>query len=222
MTTTRRNFLVGSGAALVACAHGVDRPAHGGGGGDDDVTPAEDLMREHGVLRRVMYLYDEAATRFDANQEVPLDALGDAAGIVRHVIEDYHEHLEEDFLFPRFERANKLADLTAVLRKQHVAGRAITDQIIKLSSAPLDRSRLTQLVRQFNHMYRPHAAREDTVLFPELRRLVGKHAYGELGEQFEAKETQMLGPQGFEHAVAHVAKLEQIFGVDDLAKLTPV
>ena len=63
-------------------------------------------------------------------------------------------------------------------------------------------------------MYRPHAAREDTVLFPEFRGIVGGHAYGELGEQFEAKETEMLGDHGFEHAVAEVAKLEQAFGLD--------
>jgi hypothetical protein len=69
-------------------------------------------------------------------------------------------------------------------------------------------------------MYRPHAAREDTVLFPELRGLVGGAAYHELGEQFEDKEKQMLGDHGFEHAVAEVAKLEQAFGLDDLAKLT--
>ncbi|HEY0253014.1 MAG TPA: hemerythrin domain-containing protein [Kofleriaceae bacterium] len=221
--TTRRVFLVGSTATLVACA-ASSRGAEHPGGGDDEVTPAEDLMREHGVLRRVMYLYDEAALRFDAAHEVPLDALVEAAGIVRHVIEDYHEKLEEEFLFPRFERAGTLAELTAILRKQHVAGRALTAQISTLARAPLadsDRTKLATLVRQFNHMYRPHAAREDTVLFPALRGLVGPKAYAELGEQFEAKETQMLGDHGFEHAVAQVAKLEQAFGVDDLANLTP-
>ena len=70
-------------------------------------------------------------------------------------------------------------------------------------------------------MYRPHAAREDTVLFPELRGLVGAQAYAELGEQFEDKETQMLGDHGFERSVAEVAKLEEAFDVADLAKLTP-
>lgn len=45
--------------------------------------------------------------------------------------------------------------------------------------------------------------------------------YEELGDQFEDKETQALGDHGFEHAVDDVAKLEQAFGLDDLAKLTP-
>ena len=180
-------------------------------------------MREHGVLRRVMYLYDEAAQRFEAQREVPLDALGAGAGIIRHVIEDYHEKLEENFLFPRYEKAGKLADLTAILRRQHQVGRTITEQITSLAKAPLadaDRAKLALALRSFNHMYRAHAAREDTVLFPALRSLMSSHQYDELGEQFEAQETKMLGDHGFEHAVEAVAKLEQAFGVDDLAKLT--
>jgi len=181
-------------------------------------------MREHGVLRRVMYLYDEASSRLGAQGEVPLDALAAGAGIIRRVIEDYHEQLEEQFLFPRFEQAGALADLTAVLKAQHQAGRTLTDQILALAKAPLaapDRAKLATVLRSFNHMYRPHAAREDTVLFPALRGLVGGKAYAELGEQFEDKERQMLGDHGFERAVEEVAKLEQAFGVDDLAALTP-
>jgi len=243
MRDDRRSFLafaasgVASGAAgslLGSCARSSpasarspDR-AEAGPGGDDEVTPAEDLMREHGVLRRVMYLYDDAADRLlglrAGERDVPLDALAGCAGIVRRVIEDYHEKLEENFLFPRYEKAGKLADLTAILRRQHQVGRVLTDQILALAKAPLadaDRDKLAAALRSFNHMYRPHAAREDTVLFPALRSLVGKHAYEELGDQFEDKEQQMLGDRGFEHAVDDVARLEQVFGLDDLARLTP-
>ena len=181
-------------------------------------------MREHGVLRRVMYLYDEAALRFDAKQDVPLDALADAAGIVKHVIEDYHERLEEDFLFPRFEKAGQLADLTAILRRQHVAGRALTAQITQLAKAPLgdpERGQLTLAMRQFNHMYRPHAAREDTLLFPALHELLGEKAWDELGDQMEKQEKKHLGEGGFESAVEQVAKLEEQFGFSDLDQFTP-
>ncbi len=225
MPATRRNFLAtaGAGVVLLGCAgssHGPDGPKSG----NDEVTPVEDLMREHGVLRRVMYLYDESALRLEGQREVPLDALASCAGIIRRVIEDYHEKLEENFLFPRFEKAAMLADLTAVLRRQHQVGRTLTEQIVTLAKAPLadaDRAKLATVLRRFNHMYRPHAAREDTVLFPELRGLIGgDKAYAALGEEFEDKEKQMLGDHGFEHAVAEVAKLEQTFGVDDLTKLT--
>jgi len=58
------------------------------------------------------------------------------------------------------------------------------------------------------------------VLFPALRGLVGKKEYEEMGEQFEDKEKSMLGDHGFERAVEDVSRLEQAFGLDDLAKLT--
>jgi hemerythrin-like domain-containing protein len=227
MSTDRRLFLTSaaSGALLLGCSRsspGAAAPA-AAPSDDDEVTPVEDLMREHGVLRRVMYLYDEAAQRFEAQTEVPLDALAGCAGIIRRVIEDYHEKLEEDFLFPRYEKVGKLAELTAVLRQQHLAGRALTAQIGTLAKAPLasaDRAKLAAMLRRFNHMYRPHAAREDTVLFPALRGIVGKHEYEEMGDQFEDKEKAMLGDHGFEKAVEEVARLEQAFGVSDLAKLT--
>ena len=70
-----------------------------------------------------------------------------------------------------------------------MAGRAVTEQIVALAKAPLadaDRAKLAAALRRFNHMYRAHAAREDTVLFPALRGLVGKQEYEEMGEQFEA------------------------------------
>ncbi len=215
----RRTFLAGT-TLLVGCAGTSHSAAKSSGeGGEEEVTPAEDLMREHGVLRRVMYLYDEAAMRIDAKGDVPLDAIVGGAGIVRRVIEDYHEKLEELYLFPRFEKAGRLTDLVATLRKQHEVGRAVTDQIVALAKGS-DRAALATAMRSFNHMYRAHANREDTVLFPLIRELVGKKEYAELGEMFEDKEKEMLGDHGFEKAVDAVAKLEEAFGVDDLAKLT--
>ncbi|MDC0683413.1 hemerythrin domain-containing protein [Sorangium atrum] len=221
---------IGMSAVLGACARqrgaAAREPKQEGGAGEgDEVTPGEDLMREHGVLRRVMFLYDEAIRRLDGPADVPGDVLLSAAGVVRRVIEDYHEKLEEDFLFPRFERAGKHTDLVAVLRSQHQAGRLVTADVLTLAREPLReqaaRRKLADRLRAFNRMYRPHAAREDTVLFPALRALVGAKAYADLGEQFEEKEHRMLGDEGFEKAVAEVAELEVALGIADLASFTP-
>ena len=219
MKAGRRYFLMvlGPGAALAARARAAKKE-------EAEVGPAEDLMREHGVLRRVMFLYDEAAHRLDGGATPPLDALGAAAAIVKRVIEDYHEKLEENFVFPRLEKAKRLTGLTATLRQQHEAGRKVTAEIQRVSRGTLahaDRRLLADLLRTFNRMYRPHAAREDTVLFPAFHDLVGNKAWGEMGEQFEEEERKRLGHQGFEGAVAQVAKLEEQFGMADLAQFTP-
>src|SRR5512140_3416880 len=67
-----------------------------------EVTPAEDLMREHGVLKRVLLVYDELQRRIAARQDFAPAVVSDAAGVIRNFIESYHEKLEEDHLFPRF------------------------------------------------------------------------------------------------------------------------
>jgi len=174
-----------------------------------EVSPAEDLMREHGLLNRVLLVYEACAEKNQTAVLVP------AAKIIRDFIEGYHEKLEEEFLFPRFEKAGKLADLTGTLRRQHSAGREITAQLIAGSGDP------AQLVRKFVRMYRPHEAREDTVLFPAFRELVGEKEYDRLGDKFEDREHQLFGEKGFEGKVEEVAQLERQLGIYDLAQFTP-
>ncbi len=183
-------------------------------------------MREHGVLNRILLIYDESARRLDAQQPLPVDVLAKSADIVRRFIEQYHEKLEEDFLFPRFERANKLVDLVATLRRQHQAGRTLTDTILRLATVAAiqkdeDRRMLTATLRSFVRMYRPHEAREDTVLFPAFRTVVSSKELHELGEQFEDKEHALFGKEGFEGIVAQVGTLERALGIHELDQFTP-
>jgi hemerythrin-like domain-containing protein len=70
-------------------------------------------------------------------------------------------------------------------------------------------------------MYRPHAAREDTDLFPLLKSVVSPHEYDAMAEEFEKKEHQQFGGDGFEMMAHRVASLEQQIGIGDLAQFTP-
>ena len=193
--------------------------------GEEDVSTNEDLMREHGILKRVLIAYDEIIRRIRASQEFPPDAVTDGATIIRKFIEEYHEKLEEDHLFPRFRKANKLVDLVTVLYAQHQAGRRVTERILAKASGSLksadDRTRLADDLEAFNRMYSPHEAREDTVLFPALHKIVTRHEYDALGEQFEKIERKTFGGDGFDIYVDKVAALEKRLGIHDLAKFTP-
>jgi hemerythrin-like domain-containing protein len=192
----------------------------------EEVAPPEDLMREHGVLKRVLLVYREIIRRVNARADLPAEAVRDSAGIIRHFIEDYHEKLEEEYLFPRFDKARKLIDLTSVLRAQHQAGRRLTDQITQATTAqslkdPSSATLIVQAMERFVRMYEPHEAREDTVLFPALRSIVSKHEFDALGEEFEKKEHQLFGEDGFEKVVDTVAGIEKRLGIYDLAQFTP-
>lgn len=195
------------------------------GAEEEEVAPAEDLMREHGVLKRILLVYDEVRERIVAKRTFPPEAVAKAAHIIRSFIEEYHEKLEEDHLFPRFRKQGKLVDLVDVLEAQHKAGRRVTQRILALVAAGLKgeapKQELAEALRQFVRMYAPHEAREDTVLFPALHEIMSAHEYGALGEDFEKKEHQLFGKEGFEGMVDRIAAIEKELGIYDLRQFTP-
>ena len=228
MESSRRRFLLTAGAAGLA---GLPVSARGDDKKDKDkpeeeVSALEDLMREHGVLKRVLLIYREVMNRIDAKRDFPPGVVLSSARLIRSFVEDYHEKLEEDYLFPRFKRANVLVDLVTVLNQQHQKGRLLTSRTIQLATPGVlkdagQRADLRNMLYQFVRMYEPHEAREDTVLFPEFHKLVSKHEYDALGEEFEKKENQLFQGDGFEKNVDAVAKLEKQLGIYDLAQFTP-
>lgn len=225
MQPHRRNFLVAAGglvavgAAFADETKKADKPA-------EEPGATEDLMREHGVLNRVLLIYGEGLRRMRSKDGVPPEVFQRTATLVRKFVEDYHEKLEENFLFPEFEKRNQLTDLVRTLRQQHQAGRALTDMILTGSAAdryakPQGKDEVARACRAFIRMYRPHEAREDTVLFPAFRKLVPASKLTELGEQFEKEEDRLFGDEGFEKTVDQVAAIERQLRIYELDQFTP-
>lgn len=192
---------------------------------EPEVSPPEDLMKEHGVLDRLLLIYEAGLRKFSANEDFDPAVIGSTAGIVRDFIENYHEKSEEEAVFPRFKKAGKMVSLVDTLLTQHKAGRRVTENILKYAPGSRkdgdDRRQLVTAIQSFIAMYRPHAAREDTDLFPLLRGLVSAHEYDAIAEDFEKKEHQLFGDDGFEKMARRVAALEEAMGIHDLAQFTP-
>jgi hemerythrin-like domain-containing protein len=227
----RRDLILSAGAGAALLVVGCSKNKHSGPSAskkarDVKVSANEDLMREHGLIERILLIYEDAAGRLDANRELPIKTLAATAGIVRSFVEDYHQKLEEDYVFPKLERLPEHAGLVATLRAQHAAGRRLTDTILQLASKTAlasegSKAGLTDALREYIRMYRPHSAREDTVALPAFHAEVSPQEYKALGKQFEQTERQMFGKSGFENMVDSVAKLERDLGIHDLAQFTP-
>jgi hemerythrin-like domain-containing protein len=228
METHRRQFLATTlgVSTLVLGTPSLGRARDKDKKGDEDVSATEDLMREHGVLNRILLIYEEGLRRLRANEEVAPQMFHAPATLVRTFVEDYHEKLEENFIFPEFEKRHKLTDLVKTLREQHQAGRRVTDVILRCAvpdqfSQAEHRKALVAACHAFIRMYRPHEAREDTVLFPALHQVVSAKRLQELGEQFEKEEDRLFGDEGFEKTVDQVAAIEKQLGIYELAQFTP-
>jgi hemerythrin-like domain-containing protein len=225
---SRRAFLIKSGMLIAAtslsgaaCWRGSEKEAKAW-----KIPPTEDLMREHGVLRRIMLVYDEIARRLKQAEEFPLHVLTKANDIIRRFIQDYHEPNEQFHLFNRFGNAGKLVELVAILYQQHLAGRKLIDKVKILSTEdnlknPSERVRVAEFLATFNQTYRHHAAWEDTIVFPAVRSIISPQDFTAIGETFEREEEKLFGPDGYEKIVEQVADLEKILGIHDLKQFIP-
>jgi len=227
---TALGWVAGAGLAstlvLSACGAKVgsegDEESEGG-----PVTANEDLMREHGVLRRVLVLYRELSPRLLADPaSVDAAALGAAATLFREFGEHYHEQLlEEQHIFPAVRKAGgDGAGLVDTLLAQHQRGRAITDYVIDRTGsgklATSDAEPMAKAMTGFARMYEAHTAREDTVIFPAFKASLGQKAYAEIGEQFEDIERKTFGGDGFDIALKQVTDIEGRLGLANLGAFT--
>ncbi len=232
----RRALLTAGGlivpAVLVtaACSRGGGEAGEKKGGeegGEGEVTANEDLMREHGVLRRILILYREVAPRIDADAaKVDAAAIATAATLFRDFGEQYHEKmLEEQHIFPAVRKAGgAAAALPDILLAQHQRGREITSYIIDQTRGgrigTAQAAQLAKAMTGFSRMYEAHSAREDTIVFPAFKKQFSESQYKELGKQFEEIEKKQFGGDGFDMAVDKVAQAEQALGIADLAAFT--
>jgi hemerythrin-like domain-containing protein len=191
-----------------------------------EVTATEDLMREHGVLRRALLVYTSAATMLRAKASVPPEALRKTATLFRAFGEDYHEkRLEEAFIFPAVKQAGgPAAAYPDILIAQHQRGREITDYIMAAAQgATISAANIEPLARAIESlvlMYRHHAAREDTIIFPAWKQTLSPEQLDEMNDKFEDIEHEQFGEDGFEDAVRQIGNIEASLGIADIGQFT--
>jgi hemerythrin-like domain-containing protein len=192
-----------------------------------DVTATEDLMREHGILRRALLVYQESATRLRQDPaSVPPDILEKAATLFRVFGEDYHEKkLEEVYIFPTVKKSpGAPASYVDVLLAQHVRGREITEYVLAITKADRIPSNsiepLARAMESFVRMYAHHAAIEDTVIFPAWKAAVGEAELDALAAKFEEIETEQFGGDGFDAALQRMEEIETSLGMSNLDMFT--
>src|SRR5262245_27945396 len=159
----RRDFLrmsIAGGAVLILSGCGKEQAQHADEHGKQpfaksdaeqkggEVTATEDLMREHGVLRRALLVYSEAATKLRSSPSaVAPNALQRTAKLFREFGEEYHERkLEEAYILPAVKSAGGPAAAYAdILVAQHSRGREITEYILAVTKGDKLSGNATQL-----------------------------------------------------------------------------
>lgn len=234
----RTSSLVGASVLLAGCSR-VENTNSQSKSGDEssakpdesqmggEVTATEDLMREHGVLRRALLVYSAAAIKLRNDPSaIPPAALQKTAKLFRAFGEEYHEKkLEEAHIFPAVKKAGgEAATYADILVVQHNRGREITDYIISVTQgaklAASNAEPTAKALEAFVLMYRHHAAREDTIIFPAWKETMTGEQLDEMNEKFEDIEHEQFGKDGFEDAVKEISAVEGSLGIADIAQFT--
>jgi len=129
------------------------------------------------------------------------------------------------FIFPAVKKVGgEAGSYPDILIVQHNRGREITDYILSVSqSAKLGASNaepLAKALEAFVLMYRNHAAREDTIVFPAWKKTMPRKELDEIGEKFEEIEHAQFGEDGFDDAVKQISAIETSLGLADISQFT--
>ena len=223
----RRAVLTAAGGLVLGAAAGAgsvlaERPA---ADGLRAPSPGEELMTEHGVLKRVLLAYRAASNQLADGRTPPAGAVLDAAQIVADYVESFHEGLEEAYVFPRVRRDDRYADLVTTLLIQHDRGRHLTAAITATAGEDLrdpgPRAALRTYLDRFVAMYEPHEAWEDTVIYPALRAATPQRTLDELAERFAQYENTRYNGDALSVILDRVVGVEQQLHIGDLSAFTP-
>jgi hemerythrin-like domain-containing protein len=184
-------------------------------------------MREHGILRRALLVYQESAVKLKQDpNSVPADALEKTAQLFRAFGEDYHEkQLEEAYIFPALKKQqNSATAYVDILLAQHSRGVEITDYLLSKTRGDkipsVDVAAFVGALESFVRMYEHHAAIEDTIVFPAWKEVVGEKQLDDLSAKFEEIEQQVFGEDGFESALKRMSEIEESLGLSNLGMFT--
>jgi hemerythrin-like domain-containing protein len=221
----RRWLLATTGAMLLAApALAQQAPPSKTKATEGGITATERLMRDSGVLLRILSIYEAGGRRLGGGEDIEPIIFTQAAEVMRDFVHGYHEKQLNEQVFPRFKKAGRMVELVDVLMTQHAAGQKLTTTILDLapkSATKAERQSMIDAMQASIVLYRPQVARELTDVFPTLRTLATPNEFDELSAALDKNEAEKIGKEGFDKMAKKVEALEKRIGINDLTTFTP-
>lgn len=158
--------------------------------------PTFDLMREHAVVSRICLIYERMTTEILKKHSKTFKKL---PIIIRDFIENYHEKMEEKYIFPYIKKEK---ELVTILIEQHKQSRKLTRQIL---SNPTPK-----LLKEFTDLYRWHGSMEDSIIFEEFKNTVDSVKQSEIMDIFEKTEKELFGHNTLSKFIKKIDYIEEI------------
>lgn len=206
----------------------VTRPEPPGKFGEElpSISPTEILSREHAIMERLMIVLESEVARIANGEGIDLFPVNHAAITIKAFGADHHMVDEEQFIFPKLREAGTMDSLVDTLELQHDKGREIIGRIIDLTRAghiedPGHLNELASLCMSFVIMYRPHAAWEETVVFPALYDISTENYIDNINMRMHEEERALMSDPGMHRLMDNLHKIEKAAGTSELERFTP-
>jgi hypothetical protein len=172
------------------------------------IGAVEDLMREHGVIRRVLLVYRQTAARLRAGAKIDPKPIRQAAQLFRDFGENYHERmLEQAYIFPTLRKGESpVAALVPPLVAQHDRGRDITDLSTVTGKGAISDPSLRPRLETLDAVY--GTMRRRTIVFPAWREALSEAAAQRWARPSRTSSTANSAGR-FDDAVKHIAAVEE-------------
>jgi hemerythrin-like domain-containing protein len=184
------------------------------------VGAIESLTRGHGLLIRSLRIYDTAVARSGKGEAVDPVLVKTTADLVLHYFHDYHEPMEEKYIFGPLELHKKCFSSIQVLKMQHGTSYELNQRISKLAGSGKLTPEALGYMSGFSKMYTHHSSWEDTVIFPAFDAEEKRSDIDSLAETFANEERKILGSDAFESFLGKIADVEKQLNIYDLAAST--
>lgn len=174
------------------------------------MTATDVLRHEHEAIQRVVNVMERAASRLEAGDTVPREALSSAIDFVRGFADGCHHAKEERTLFPLMKEHGvpEQGGPLGVMLHEHDAGRAFIQQLEHAIERD-DRADIVEALRGYVSLLRGHIAKENDVLFPMADRVLSSDEQQRLVTEFERIESEELGAGVHERYEALIEQLER-------------
>lgn len=183
------------------------------------MQPIEDLITEHEAVTITLKILDRICKEMETTGDISSpDHLEQLFEFFRTFVDKCHHGKEEALLFPALEEVgvSREGGPIGVMLKEHQQGRDLVEKMKAALARYSEGNReavpdLMQHARAYIVLLTQHIDKENNVLFPMAGRHLASEKQAELGEGFEAIETQKIGPGKHDAFHRMIESLERIY-----------
>jgi hemerythrin-like domain-containing protein len=180
------------------------------------MQPIKDLRTEHEAVTTTLKILDRICKEVEKTGEISSpDHLEQLIEFFRTFVDKCHHGKEEALLFPALEAVgvSREGGPIGVMLKEHQQGRDLVGKMKAALARYSEGQReavpeLIQHARAYIVLLNQHIDKENNVLFPMAERHLSSQKQAELGEGFEAIETQKIGAGKHEAFHRMIASLQ--------------